>query len=87
MILVDLGRFWWVAGLEGLATCGGLWQPVGRRSHPIQTSNKQEDSMPRAWRPLGVRRLVNDDWRLLGMRRLVNDDKQEDWRDFSHARA
>ena len=40
------------------------------------------------WRPLGVRRLVNDDWRLLGVRRLENDgDKEEDWRDFPHARA
>ena len=32
-------------------------------------------------------RLVNDDWRLLGVRRLVNDGKEENWRDFSHARA
>ena len=28
IIVVDLGRFWGVAGLEGLATCGALWQPV-----------------------------------------------------------
>ena len=57
------------------------------RSWKLPISGRIDHSMHRAWRPLGVRMLVNDDWKLLGVRRLVNDDKEEDWRDVSHARA
>ena len=57
------------------------------RSWKLPISGRIDHSMLRAWRPLGVRMLVNDDWRLLGVRRLVNDDKEEDWLDIPHARA
>ena len=49
---------------------GNLWRPTARRSHPLYKkirswklpiSGRIDNSMPRAWRPLGVRRLVNDD--------------------------
>ena len=42
--MVDLGRFWRVAGLEGLATCGSLWQPVAACGMEIPPP-KQEDSI------------------------------------------
>ena len=44
IIFVDLGRFWGVAGLEGLATCGALWQPVAPSGTEIPPP-KQEDSI------------------------------------------
>ena len=89
MIFVDLGRFWRVAGPESLTTSYALWRPVaacGNELHGDPTPYKKfaswrlpisrriDHSMHRAWRPLGVRS-------------LVNDDKEEDWRDLSHARA
>ena len=30
-----VGRFWRVAGLESLASCGALWQRITRRSHTL----------------------------------------------------
>ena len=80
MILVDLGRFRGAAGLEGLTTCGGLWQPVapcGNELHGDPTPYKQVNKKIRCIEPGGL-------W---GVRRLVNDDKEEDWRDLPHARA
>ncbi len=79
MILVDLGRLWRVAGLEGLTTCGielhGDPTPYKKiASWKLPISERIDHSMHRAMKPLGVRRLVNDDWRLLGVRRLVNDE-------------
>ena len=82
MILVDLGDSGWLLAQK-------VRQPVASRcielhGDPIPykkiapwklpISGRIDHSMHRAWRPLGVRM-------------LVNDDKEEDWRDLSHARA
>ena len=93
MIFVDLGRFWGVAGLEGLTTCGSLWQPVaacGSLWHGDPTPYKEVNKKIRSWKlPISGRidLSMHRAWRPLGARRLVNDDKEEDWRDLPHARA
>ena len=81
---------------QPVAACGSLWdgdptpfKQVNKkiRSWKLPISGRIDHSMHRAWRPLGVRMLVNDDWRLLGVRSLVNDDTEEGWNVLSHARA